>query len=319
MNSKKTVESNTTTTTEQLLRDRDSEENHSSKHISSLKKYARNLNDAARRNELDPGVGRELELMQLVTILSKRKKSNPILVGEAGVGKSQVVYDLAREISDPSYEGPLKNKEIWEVSTTTLIAGCSLVGMAEKRMAKLLEEATSRPEVILFWDEIHTIVGAGTGNKSNNDLSNMMKPALAGTKLSVIGATTEDEYKIISQEKALNRRFNKVVVRELLPNEVVEVLHGIKDLYERFHGIQYSDEVLNLIPKLSKKFSGLYDPDAAIDLLDLTGALKQNSPDRWSKKGMNVSITDVIYGAAMLYSESITEIESFVNTQDNAK
>ena len=278
-----------------------------------LRKYARNLTLAALMDELDPGVGRENELNYLEMILSKRKKSNPILVGPAGVGKSQVVYDLARLISSPNYNGNLKGKEIWEVSTTSLISGCSFVGMAEQRMQALLK-AASKPNIILFWDEIHTMVGAGAGNKSNNDLGNIMKPALAGTLLSVIGATTPEEYSIIVQDKALNRRFNRLDIKELEIPEVVEVLKGIKYMYERHHGVMFNEQVCELIPILAKQFQSNSNPDAAIDLLDTTGARKSLQPNRWTEEGMNVSVEDVAAGAAILFNENEEKILHFIET-----
>ena len=281
---------------------------------SYLKKYATNLTDQARNGELDPGIGRELETTQLEMILSKRKKANPILVGDAGIGKSQIVYDLAIRITAKDYNGPLKGKTIYEVSTTRLIAGCSFVGMSEKRMQQLLDEAMADSDIILFWDELHTIVGAGAGSKSNNDLANIVKPALAGTKLSIIGATTNDEYNIIQQDKALNRRFNKVAVRHLTIDEVHEVLKGIKYLYERHHGIFYNDASLRIMPLIAGKYSGLNNPDAAIDLMDTTGAIKANSPDRWVKNGSKIIKKDVSLAAAILYSESIGNIEKYSAT-----
>ena len=269
---------------------------------SFLKKYARNLNLATFAGDIDVGIGREQELQAVVTILSKRKKANPILVGKAGTGKSQIVYDLAHKISDPSYAGPLAGKVIWEVSTTSLIAGCSLVGQSEERMQALLNEAQNRPEVILFWDEIHTIVGAGAGSKGYNDLANIVKPAMAGTKLSIIGATTLDEYEIIKYDKALNRRLNKVTVNELSTEDVIEVIKGIQLTYERYHGIMYNDTA-EYIVELSDNYGDTAQPDAAIDLLDIVGAMKKNQPDRWSKEGMNVTKEDVDSAAEFLYAK----------------
>lgn len=278
-----------------------------------LRKYARNLTLAALMDELDPGVGRENELTYLEMILSKRKKSNPILVGPAGVGKSQLVYDLARLITSKDYEGNLKGKEIWEVSTTSLVSGCSFVGMAEQRMQALLN-AASQPNIILFWDEIHTMVGAGTGNKSNNDLGNIMKPALAGTKLSVIGATTPEEYRIITEDKALNRRFNRLDIGELEIPEVVEILKGVKYMYERHHGVMFNEQMCELIPILAKQFSTNSNPDTAIDLMDTIGAEKSMDKNRWTEKGMNVSVSDVCKGAAILFNTKRDVIAKYVET-----
>lgn len=278
----------------------------------ALEKYARNLTAEPQ----EPGVGRELELAQLAMILTKRKKANPILVGPAGTGKSQLVYSLANMIADPNYDGPLKGKHIWEVSTTSIISGASFVGMAEKRMKAIIEEAEADPNVILFWDEIHSMIGAGAGSKSNNDLSQMIKPALAGGKIAVIGATTDEEYEIIRQEKALNRRFNKIIVRPLTEPQVVEVLQGIKYLYERHHGIMYNDASIRVMPILSQQYSGLYDPDAAIDLMDTAGAIKGGSPGRYKEKnGNKVLKKDVYIAAAMLYSESLDAIEKFMTNK----
>lgn len=288
------------------------EDKHSPLEKKYLNKYARNLTSEWQ----DPAVGRELELAQLTMVLSKRKKANPILVGPAGTGKSQIVYELANTLADPNYSGPLKGKEIWEVSTSSIIAGASFVGMSEKRMQGILDEAMADPNVILFWDEIHSMVGAGAGNKSNNDLSQMVKPALAGGKISVIGATTNEEYEIIRAEKALNRRFNKIEVRPLTEPQVVEVLNGIKYLYERHHGIMYNSAAIRIMPILSQKYSGLYDPDAAIDLMDTAGAIKAGAPDRYGvKNGNKVLKKDVYIAAAMLYSESLEAIEQFMKNK----
>lgn len=284
------------------------------KKVGSLSDYATDLTEQARKGELDKGIGRVNEINQLEMILSKRKKANPIIVGEAGIGKSQIVYDLAQRISADDYNGPLKDKQIWEVSTTRLIAGCSYVGMSEERMQNLLNEAMADPNIILFWDEVHTMVGAGTGEKSNNDLANIVKPALAGTKLSIIGATTEDEYNIIQQDKALSRRFNKIAIRQLEYDEVVEVLQGIKYLYERHHGIAYNAAAIKLLPHLSDRYSGLNNPDSAIDLLDTAGALKRNSPSRWAKNGNKVLKNDVLLAASLLYSISINVINKFLRS-----
>ena len=288
---------NTTTTMEPHLNGRAPID-----HTSFLKKYARNLNLAAFSGEIDRGIGREQELKQLVTILSKRKKANPVLVGPPGTGKSQIVYDLAHTISDPSYKGPLLGKVIWEVSTTSITAGCSLVGMIEERMQGLLNEAQTRPEVILFWDELHTIIGAGQGSNGHNDAANIVKPALAGRHLSVIGATTDEEYLILQEDKALNRRFNKLSVKELNDEQVIEVLKGIKLQYERFHGIIFKDDIIPLIVDESNKYSDIKQPDAAIDLLDTIGAMKKTTPDRWTTDGMNVSPEDIELGVELLYS-----------------
>ena len=279
-----------------------------------LKKYGRNLNKLAKEGKIDRGVGRDLELTTLAMVLSKRKKSNAVLVGEAGIGKSQTVYDLAHKISHKDYDGPLKGKQIWEVSTTAIISGASYVGMSEERMKGLLEEA-KQDNIILFWDELHTMVGAGAGSKSNNDLSNMVKPALAGGEISVIGATTPIEYKIIENDKALTRRFNKIQVSFLSDDEVLEVLHGIKYLYERHHGILYNPASIRILPIISNKYSGMNNPDSSIDLMDTAGAIKRSSKNRWEKGGNKVFKTDVINAASMLYSTPAEEIAKFVRNK----
>lgn len=280
--------------------------NDTSTQKSALRKYARNLNQLVKNGKLDKGIGREDELHATAMILSKRKKGNPLLIGEAGIGKSQTVYDLAHLIESLDYKGPLKGKTIYEVSTTSLVAGCSYVGMSEKRMQDVLREAED-PNVILFWDEIHTMLGAGAGKDNNNDLANMVKPALADGRVRCIGATTAKEAEIIYKDKALERRFNKVIIHKLTEAQVVKVIKGLAPIYERHHGIVFNGNALKLIPKLSK-MSGMNDPDASIDLLDTIGAIKANSPDRWSKGGNKVTLKDVRIGASILYSVPLKEV-----------
>ncbi|MBQ9642012.1 MAG: ATP-dependent Clp protease ATP-binding subunit [Bacteroidaceae bacterium] len=239
----------------------------------AIDNYGFDLTKAAAEGKLDPVVGREKEIERLAQILSRRKKNNPILIGEPGVGKSAIVEGLALRISERRVSRILFNKKIISLDLSTVVAGTKYRGQFEERMKSIINELKSNPDLIVFIDEIHTIVGAGN-QAGQMDAANMMKPALARGELQCIGATTLDEYrKNIEKDGALERRFQKVVVEQTTPEETLEILHNIKDRYEEHHNVAYTDEALEACVKLTERYvTDRSFPDKAIDALDEVGS-----------------------------------------------
>jgi ATP-dependent Clp protease ATP-binding subunit ClpC len=238
-----------------------------------LDNFGRDLTRAAEENRLDPIVGREKELQRVAQILSRRKKNNPILIGEPGVGKSAIAEGLALRIVQRKVSRALFNKRIIMLDLASLVAGTKYRGQFEERMKAVLNEIEKNPDVILFIDEIHTIVGAGNASGSL-DASNMFKPALARGELQCIGATTLDEYRqYIEKDGALERRFQKILVDPTSPEETIEILNNIKEKYEDHHLVKYTPEAIEACVKLTNRYmSDRYLPDKAIDALDEAGA-----------------------------------------------
>jgi ATP-dependent Clp protease ATP-binding subunit ClpC len=238
-----------------------------------LDNFGRDLTRLAEENRLDPIVGREKELERIAQILSRRKKNNPILIGEPGVGKSAIAEGLALRIVDRKVSRALFNKRIFTLDLASIVAGTKYRGQFEERMKAILNELEKNPDVILFIDEIHTIVGAGNASGSL-DASNMFKPALARGELQCIGATTLDEYRQnIEKDGALERRFQKIIVDATTPDETVSILSNIKERYEDHHLVRYTDEALDACVQLTNRYiSDRFLPDKAIDALDEAGA-----------------------------------------------
>ena len=238
-----------------------------------LDAFGRDLSKAAEEDRLDPIVGREKELERIAQILSRRKKNNPVLIGEPGVGKSAIAEGLALRIKQRNVPRILFNKRIVTLDLASMIAGTKYRGQFEERMKAVLNELESNPDVILFIDELHTIVGAGNASGSL-DASNMFKPALARGELQCIGATTLDEYrKHIESDGALERRFQKVLVEPTTPQETIEILHNIKSKYEDHHLVYYTDEAIKACVTLTQRYiTDRCLPDKAIDALDEAGA-----------------------------------------------
>lgn len=242
--------------------------------IENLNSYASDLTLLAQKGKIDPLIGRKFELERIVQILSRRKKNNPILIGEAGVGKTAIIEGLALAIAEKKVPKNLQNAKIFSLDIAGLLSGTKYRGDFEKRIKEVLKGLQKLPNAILFIDEIHTIVGAGATGESHTDFSNLLKPALSNGTLKCIGATTFMEYKnTFDKNKALSRRFAKINVDEPSQEEAFQILQGLKSKYEDFHKIKFSDEILQQAVAWGKKFfSDKYLPDSAIDLIDELGA-----------------------------------------------
>ena len=251
--------------------------NEQSKHSSATKtgnetpvldNFGTDMTKAAEEGRLDPVVGRESEIERLAQILSRRKKNNPVLIGEPGVGKSAIVEGLALRITQKKVSRVLFEKRVVALDMASIVAGTKYRGQFEERIKAILNELSKNPNIILFIDELHTIVGAG-GATGSMDAANMLKPALARGEIQCIGATTFDEYrKNIEKDGALERRFQKVVVDPTTPEETLQILKNIKDKYEDHHNVSYTDEALAACVKLTDRYiTDRNFPDKAIDAL----------------------------------------------------
>ena len=238
-----------------------------------LDNFGRDITSLAEQEKLDPVVGREKEIERVSQILSRRKKNNPLLIGEPGVGKSAIAEGLALRIIQKRVSRVLYNKRVVGLDLASLVAGTKYRGQFEERMKALMNELEKNDDIILFIDEIHTIVGAG-GATGSLDASNMFKPALARGEIQCIGATTLDEYRQnIEKDGALERRFQKILVEQTSPEETLEILKNIKERYENHHNVNYTDEALNACVDLTNRYmSDRYLPDKAIDALDEAGS-----------------------------------------------
>ena len=238
-----------------------------------LDNFGRDLTKLAEEGKLDPIVGREREIERVAQVLSRRKKNNPVLIGEPGVGKTAIAEGLGMRIVQRKVSRVLYDKRIVTLDLAALVAGTKYRGQFEERMKAVMNELEKSPDVILFIDELHTIVGAG-GASGSLDASNMFKPALARGEIQCIGATTLDEYRqYIEKDGALDRRFQKIMVDPSTPEETVEILGNIKDKYEEHHNVLYSDEAIDLAVKLSDRYiTDRFLPDKAIDVMDEAGA-----------------------------------------------
>jgi ATP-dependent Clp protease ATP-binding subunit ClpC len=241
-----------------------------------LDNFSRDLIKLAEEGKLDPVVGREDEILRIAQILSRRKKNNPIIIGEPGCGKTAIVEGLAMKIFDGDCPRNLVDKRILSLEMNSVVAGTKYRGQFEERLKVILEEIQANPNVILFIDEIHTIVGAGNASGSM-DASNILKPALSRGEIQCIGATTLDEYKKqIEKDGALDRRFQKVIVSSSTKEETLQILKNVKDRYENYHKVNYTDEILQICVDLAERYiTDREFPDKAFDILDEVGARAQ--------------------------------------------
>ncbi|GAD86584.1 ATP-dependent Clp protease ATP-binding subunit ClpC [Nocardia asteroides NBRC 15531] len=251
----------------------------------TLDEYGRDLTAEAREGLVDPVVGRAEEIEQTIEILSRRRKNNPVLIGDPGVGKTAIVEGLAQRIVNNDVPSTLADRRVIALDVGTLVAGSKYRGEFEERLTKILDEVRAhKDELIVFIDELHTIVGAGGGGEGSMDAGNLLKPALARGELHVVGATTIDEYrKYIEKDAALERRFQPVMVSEPSVADTVEILRGLADVYEEHHQVRYTDEALVAAAQLSDRYiTDRFMPDKAIDLIDQAGArvrLRSGTPD----------------------------------------
>ena len=263
------------------------------KELSSENEFLINLNNLVSNNKIDKIIGRKKEIERLVQILSRRNKNNPLLVGESGVGKTAIAEGLAYLISKKEVPSIMQNTIVYSLDIAALIAGTKYRGDFEKRLKQVLSFLSKQDNPILFIDEIHTIIGAGSASGGSLDVSNLLKPALGKGEIRCIGSTTFQEYRgIFNQNQALSRRFQKIDVVEPNFDECEEILNGIKDVYEAYHDVKYTDEAIKSSIELSSKYiNDRFLPDKAIDVIDETGALL--NINRKNDKTIKVSKNDI--------------------------
>ena len=238
-----------------------------------LEEFGINVTEIARRGDIDPVIGRDDEIIRVIEILNRRTKNNPVLIGEPGVGKTAVVEGLAQKIVDGDVPHKLQGKQVIRLDVVSLVQGTGIRGQFEERMQKLMEEIRKREDIILFIDEIHEIVGAGSAGDGNMDAGNILKPALARGELQLVGATTLNEYRIIEKDAALERRMQPVKVDEPTVEETITILKGIQKKYEDYHHVHYTDSAIEAAATLSNRYiQDRFLPDKAIDLLDEAGS-----------------------------------------------
>jgi len=260
---------------------------------SSLESYTTNLCEKARLGKIDPLLGREEEVLRTVQVLSRRNKNNPLLVGQAGVGKTAIAQGLAKRIVDNKVPEVLKKTTIYSLDVGVLIAGTKYRGDFEKRLKSVLSDLNKQKDSILFIDEIHTLIGAGSVSGGSLDASNLLKPALADGTLKCIGSTTYEEYrKIFEKDHALARRFQKIDIEEPSVTDTIKILHGLKKYYQDYHNVKYSAAALTTAVELTHRHIGDRRlPDKAIDVIDEVGALQQILPK--SKRKINIGVADI--------------------------
>ncbi len=271
-------------------------ENKTGDQASALESYATNLNQLAMQGKIDPLIGRQSEVERTIQILCRRRKNNPLLVGEAGVGKTAIAEGLAKKIVDKEVPDILANATIYALDLGTLVAGTKYRGDFEKRLKGVLAELKRKQDVVLFIDEIHTIIGAGAASGGVMDASNLIKPVLASGELRCIGSTTYQEFRgIFEKDRALARRFQKIDVEEPSVAETVEILRGLKSRFEEHHHIEYTQEALTSAAELSDKYiNDRHLPDKAIDVIDEAGANVQLQPEDRRVKIIDVEAVEAI-------------------------
>lgn len=289
-----------------------------------LERFATNLNHLARLGKIDPLIGRSKELERSMQILCRRRKNNPLLVGEAGVGKTAIAEGLAKRIVDNEVPEVLQNATVYALDLGALIAGTKYRGDFEKRLKAVLNQLDQEPGAILFIDEIHTIIGAGAASGGVMDASNLIKPKLASGELKCMGSTTYQEYRgIFEKDRALARRFQKIEVPEPSVEETFKILKGIRKQFEQFHSVKYSDKALRAAAELSARYiNDRFLPDKAIDIIDEAGAAVKLKPSNSRKKSISLNdIETIIAKIARIPSKhvSLNDTEVLKNLERNLK
>ncbi len=291
---------------------------------SALESFAENLNQLAMQGKIDPLIGREAEIERTVQILCRRRKNNPILVGEAGVGKTAIAEGLAKMIVDEEVPEVLADSTIYSLDLGALVAGTKYRGDFEKRLKAVLAQLKKEPGAVLFIDEIHTIIGAGSASGGVMDASNLIKPMLANGQLKCIGSTTYQEYRgIFEKDRALARRFQKIDVEEPSVEDAIKILKGLKSRFEEHHKIKYSPKALRVAVELSERYiNDRHLPDKAIDVIDEAGANMQLKPPSKRKKTIGVAdIENIIAKIARIPPKSVsaTDLDAMKNLERDLK
>jgi ATP-dependent Clp protease ATP-binding subunit ClpA len=291
---------------------------------SPLEKYTTNLNEEALKGNIDPLIGRDLEVERTIQVLCRRRKNNPLLVGEAGVGKTAIAEGLAKRIVEEQVPDILLNNVIYSLDMGALVAGTKYRGDFEKRLKSLVSQLKKEPNSILFIDEIHTIIGAGSASGGVMDASNLIKPVLASGQLRCIGSTTYQEYRgIFEKDHALARRFQKIDVIEPSIEDTVQILKGLKSRFEEHHGLKYTQEALRLAVELSARYiTDRHLPDKAIDVIDEAGARQRLFVDSERKDTIDVAeIEEIIAKIARVPAQSVSssDKDKLVNLEKNLK
>lgn len=291
---------------------------------SPLEKYTVNLNEEAIKGRIDPLIGRDLEVERTIQVLCRRRKNNPLLVGEAGVGKTAIAEGLAKRIVEENVPEILLNNIIYSLDLGALVAGTKYRGDFEKRLKALINHLKAKPEAILFIDEIHTIIGAGSASGGTMDASNLIKPMLASGQLRCIGSTTYQEYRgVFEKDHALARRFQKIDILEPSVEETVLILKGLKSRFEEHHDVKYSAEALHLAAELSDRYiTDRHLPDKAIDVIDEAGARQRMTTEANRKSIIEAAeIEEIVSKIARVPAKSVStnDIDKLANLEKNLK
>ncbi len=284
--------------------------NEGSQKESPLEQFTQNLNKMALEGRIDPLIGREEEVDRVIQILCRRRKNNPLLVGEAGVGKTAIAEGLAWRVTQKDVPDVLQSANVYSLDMGALLAGTKYRGDFEQRLKAVLKQLKDNPQAILFIDEIHTIIGAGSASGGTLDASNLLKPALSNGQLKCIGATTYTEYRgVFEKDHALSRRFQKVDVNEPTVEQTVQILRGLKSRFEEHHGVKYSASALTSAAELAARFiNDRHLPDKAIDVIDEAGAAQRILPKSRQKKTIGKSeIEDIIAKIARIPPQSVNQ------------